>query len=215
LSKLEHKQQQQTGGSSNSDTNGNSGTALTADDYYRLSGVPKPSPMQAMGQKTVATSKAHAVAVKQYQLQRTEGLSERQSLEQVEELLEEQNVKERVVSRERAASIQQWQQQKQSRNKATSVAAAITSQSLQKADSTSKSQKMASSKETSSNNNSSTLPLIVNACTAPGIMSWSERSEAVPYEEWTIGASTAPDHWVAKNILDLSEETWQSLLEGQ
>jgi hypothetical protein len=142
-------------------------------------------------------------------------LSESQSLEQVEELLEEQNVKERVVSRERAASIQQWQQQKQSRNKATSVAAAITSQSLQKADSTSKSQKMASSKETSSNNNSSTLPLIVNARTAPGIMSWSERSEAVPYEEWTIGASTAPDHWVAKNILDLSEETWQSLLEGQ
>jgi hypothetical protein len=214
LSKLEHKQRQQTGGSGNSDGSNSGNNTLTADDYYRLLGVPKPSPTQAMGQKTAATSKAYAVAVKQYQLQRTEGLSERDSLSEVEKLLEEQNVKERVVSRERAASIQQWQQQKQSGNKATSVAAAITSQALQKADSSaSKSKKTAASKQTSNNSNS--LPFIVNARTAKGIMGWSERLETVPYKEWTIGASTALDHWIAKNILDLSEETWQSLLEGQ
>jgi hypothetical protein len=29
-----------------------------------------------------------------------------------------------------------------------------------------------------------------------------------------VGASTALDHWIAKRVLGLSEETWLALLEG-
>jgi hypothetical protein len=47
-----------------------------------------------------------------------------------------------------------------------------------------------------------------------GMMKWSERLMAVPYSQWTVGASTALDHWIARQVLRLSEETWQMLLEG-
>jgi hypothetical protein len=50
--------------------------------------------------------------------------------------------------------------------------------------------------------------------TIQGMMRWSERLNAVPYGEWTIGASTALDHWVARQVLNVSEETWQCTLEG-
>lgn len=46
------------------------------------------------------------------------------------------------------------------------------------------------------------------------MMMWSERLQAVPYSQWTLGASTALDHWIARQVLRLSEETWQCLLEG-
>ena len=47
-------------------------------------------------------------------------------------------------------------------------------------------------------------------------MQWSRmlQESGIPYNEWTVGASTALDHWIARNILQLSEATWQSLLEG-
>ena len=45
-------------------------------------------------------------------------------------------------------------------------------------------------------------------------MRWSERLNAVPYTEWTIGASTALDHWIARQVLKVSELTWQSTLEA-
>ena len=50
--------------------------------------------------------------------------------------------------------------------------------------------------------------------TIEGMMRWSERLNAVPYKEWTIGASTALDHWIARQVLKLSELTWQSTLEA-
>ena len=46
------------------------------------------------------------------------------------------------------------------------------------------------------------------------MMRWSERLAAVPYVEWTVGASTALDHWIARQVLGLQEETWLALLEG-
>lgn len=46
------------------------------------------------------------------------------------------------------------------------------------------------------------------------MMRWSVRLGEVPYSEWTVGASTALDHWIARQVLAMSEETWQMLLEG-
>ena len=47
-----------------------------------------------------------------------------------------------------------------------------------------------------------------------GMMRWSQRLQGVPYIQWTVGAATALDHWIARQVLQYSEETWQSLLEG-
>lgn len=47
-----------------------------------------------------------------------------------------------------------------------------------------------------------------------GMITWTKRLQAVPYRQWTVGASTALDHWIAKRVLALSEETWLALLEG-
>ncbi|KAL3923412.1 MAG: hypothetical protein SGARI_006225, partial [Bacillariaceae sp.] len=47
-----------------------------------------------------------------------------------------------------------------------------------------------------------------------GMITWTKRLQAVPYRQWTVGASTALDHWIAKRVLGLSEETWLALLEG-
>ncbi|KAL7563057.1 hypothetical protein ACA910_007145 [Epithemia clementina (nom. ined.)] len=50
--------------------------------------------------------------------------------------------------------------------------------------------------------------------TLVGMMQWSQRLQAVPYVQWTVGAATALDHWVATQVLQYSEATWQTLLEG-
>lgn len=47
-----------------------------------------------------------------------------------------------------------------------------------------------------------------------GMIIWTKRLQAIPYRQWTVGASTALDHWIAKRVLGLSEETWLALLEG-
>lgn len=47
-----------------------------------------------------------------------------------------------------------------------------------------------------------------------GMITWTKRLQAVPFRQWTVGASTALDHWIAKRVLGLSEETWLALLEG-
>jgi hypothetical protein len=214
LERMERKQTKSMnsmGNQSNSNNKRDGGNTLSAEDYHRLLGVPKPSATQAMGQKTAATTKAYTVAVRQYQLQRTEGLSEREALNQVEQMLGEQSKKEKKVSRERAGSIQQWQQQKKSGSKAT--IATTNSQSV--AVDLSESDKKTSESSSKQSSVTNSLPFVVNARTAQGMMGWSERLQTVRYQEWTIGASTALDHWIAKNILDLSEETWQALLEGE
>ena len=31
-----------------------------------------------------------------------------------------------------------------------------------------------------------------------GMVSWTQRLQAIPYRQWTVGATTALDHWIAK-----------------
>ena len=47
-----------------------------------------------------------------------------------------------------------------------------------------------------------------------GMMRWSQRLQAVPYLQWTVGAAVALDHWIARHVLGLSEPTWQAVLHG-
>lgn len=183
-----------------------SGAPNTAQEYYRrLLGVPAPPVSSALGQKTAAVQKAYAVAVKQYQLQRTAGLSEGEALRQVEELLAVQDRNERVLSRERANRTKQFFK---GRNKSETL------QSLFEIEHTEDTTDSTSDASDSSSRQHLESIFNANPRTVEGMMRWSERLAAVPYREWTIGASTSLDHWIARQLLGLSEETWQSLLEG-
>ena len=182
------------------------GAPQSTEEYYRrLLGVSAPPPTSSMGQKPAAVQKAYAAAVKQYQLQRTEGISEDDALAQVEELLAQQDVEERMVSRDRAQRAQELR-----RNHPNASIAKISSKRT-----TVVGPKESSETGSSGESLEQTLKSIfASDRTVEGMMRWSERLQAVPYVEWTIGASTALDHWIACRLLGLSEETWESLLEG-
>jgi len=44
---------------------------------------------------------------------------------------------------------------------------------------------------------------------------WGKRLRAVPYAQWSLGAITALDHWIAVDVLNMSEISWNQLLDGE
>ena len=179
-----------------------SGEPTTSEEYYRrLLGSNKANKMDtAMGHKSAMLNKAYAVAVKQHHLMRTQDLSEQEALAQVEELLKDEDYSEKTSSRSTAQDLAQ---------------AEIT----KSMDSEERAEKAFSRKDTASSEDSeddSGLASMYseNQRAFEGMISWTQRLQAVPYRQWTVGASTALDHWIAKRVLGLSEETWLSLLEG-
>lgn len=77
----------------------------TEDYYQKLLGIQPPSESYAMGQKSAALSQAYAFAIKQYEVMRTQDLSEKEALIQVDQLLAEDNKQERHTSREITESL--------------------------------------------------------------------------------------------------------------
>jgi hypothetical protein len=200
----------------------------TTDEYYRrLFGASARAPSRgtAMGQKPAYVQKAYAAAIKCFELQRTTpgGLSEDEALARVDELLAEQEQHERTKSSERAkwaqeyAKQQQQQQQKQSKHTAGEVKKVSPTRAAAASDGTTADGGAAAAEDPAgSSSDETTLRSIFadNPRGIEGMMKWGERLSAVPYRHWTVGASTALDHWIARQVLRLSEETWQALLEG-
>jgi len=54
-----------------------------------------------------------------------------------------------------------------------------------------------------------------NEQTALKMAEFGDYLQRVPYYRWTVGAATALDHWIAIEILSLSEKTWQDILQGE
>jgi hypothetical protein len=165
---------------------------LSEEEYYdRLLGINPPKPTTAMGRKSALLNKAYAFALKQYQIMRQDiGITEQESIAIVEDLLAKEKKTERFTSRSHANQVKQWRQQQPSRE--TSKPGAPLYQ------------------------DPSSAPSILHSKprAIEGMTMWSKRLRAVPYKEWTIGATTALDHWVARSVLNLEEDTWQELLEG-
>jgi hypothetical protein len=204
----------------------------TTDEYYRrLFGASARAPSRgtAMGQKPAYVQKAYAAAVKCFELQRTTpgGLSEDEALARVDELLAEQEQHERTKSSERAQWAQEYakqqqqqqqQKQKQSKETAGEVKKVSPTRAAAASDGTTADGGGAATAEdpAGSSSDETTLRSIFadNPRGIEGMMAWGERLSAVPYRHWTVGASTALDHWIARQVLRLSEETWHALLEG-
>ena len=179
--------------------------AATSEDYYqRLLGANKvPKMNSAMGAKSAMVNKAYAVAVKQYLLMRTENLSEKDALQKVEELLKDQEFTEKTTSRSKAEDLAQTKL-----NPDTPA--------TKRADTVFPRPKAPKPKNNEDKDDSHLAILHSDQQRAfEGMISWTKRLQAVPYRQWTVGASVALDHWIAKRVLGLSEETWLALLEGE
>lgn len=182
---------------------GSSGEPASAEEYYqRLLGANKaPKMNSAMGSKSAMLNKAYAVAVKQHHLMRTEHLSEKDALDKVEELLKEQDFKEKTTSRNKAQDLTQ-----------TKVNSSAPAQ--KRADTVFPREKVSRGKDEDKDDANLAILYSDQQRAFEGMISWTQRLQAVPYRQWTVGASVALDHWIAKRVLGLSEETWLALLEG-
>ncbi|GKY93564.1 hypothetical protein MPSEU_000323800 [Mayamaea pseudoterrestris] len=192
----------------------NDGAPKSTQEYYRrLLGVAAPPPTSSMGQKPAAVQKAYAAAIKQYQLQRTQGLSEADAMRQVDELLQSQNQRERAESKRMAQALREFRANRPHDSVANIDVTRVVSKSANDNDNDEGDTATASSNTTLEQSLQSIFK--ANPRTLEGMMKWSERLQAVPYLEWTVGASTALDHWIARRLLNISEETWSALLEGE
>ena len=195
------------------------GATLTTDQYYHhLLGVPKPSLTAALGHKTAAIQQAYAKAVKHYELERS-GMDSSKAMEQVEELLAQAKKDEAKLSRERLERVQQWQQEqtttqtdnrKATRSTKSTTVASGNDDNLDEPVTTDEPTSDAEELPNAFATVFTDRPLV-----AQGLLQWNNRVRAVPYHEWTIGARSSLDHWLARQVLGWSEATWLAVLEGQ
>ena len=183
-----------------------------------------PSSLQtAMGRKSMVIENAYAFALRQQQVMLNndndnvngndntttkEGASgassaskivtEQESIERVEQLLKEESRANRQRGQKVAKNVSEWRERSQIE------------------DGEDESKTSNKGEEDDDDNNDTTLPSILHdrprAIRALNI--WSARLSSIPYSRWTIGASTALDHWIAREVLQMSEQVWQQVLEG-
>lgn len=135
---------------------------------------------------------AYAFALRQQQVMLKGETTPKESIEKVEQLLREEARDNRQKGRKTVEDVEEWRSgQKEAEEGEKKEGAAA-------------------------DNDDNTLPSILHerprAIRALNI--WSARMKSIPYSRWTIGASTALDHWIAREVLQMEELTWQQVLEG-
>lgn len=143
----------------------------------------------AMGRKSMMIENAYAFALRQQQVLLEGGVAGMQeSAARVEELLEMEARANRREGHEITKDIKEWRE---------------------------------SNKETDATNEEGTeavdsLPSILHSKprSIRALSIWSARLRSIPYSKWTIGATTALDHWIAREVLGMDENTWSLILEG-
>jgi hypothetical protein len=205
-----------------------SGTADT-DWYYRhLLRIPTPTNGGGGGESRVSSQsiglqRAYAAAIQHYQLERTQpsaadghNNSQADLYQQVDDLLATAQADEEAQAQQAAQSAQVWRDaQSTERNvvhTAQRRAAAANPETRATAGTT---QADNADQDDSDDQGTDYLTALqANPRTWQALQRWSDRLQAVPYAQWTTGASTALDHWLAVTVLGLAEETWQALLQG-
>eukprot|EP00984_Skeletonema_dohrnii_P012986 scaffold5333_cov95-Skeletonema_dohrnii-CCMP3373.AAC.2 len=147
----------------------------------------------AMGRKSMLVENAYAFALRQQQimLQEDKPATEQDSIEKVEQILREEARANRQGGRKATQEIEEW------RTEETSDDAA-------------------GAGKKKDDDNESTLPSILHdrPRSIRALNIWSSRLQSIPYSRWTIGAATALDHWIAREVLQMDENTWQLVLAG-
>lgn len=144
----------------------------------------------AMGRKSMLVENAYAFALRQQQvmLQEDEPASEQDSIEKVEEILREEARANRQSGRRATQEIEEWRLEQSSDD-------------------------VGAEKD---DDDESTVPSILHdrPRSIRALNIWSSRLQSIPYSRWTIGAATALDHWIAREVLQMDENTWQLVLAG-
>ena len=195
----------------------NTSEPMTADEYYRrLLGSSKALKADtAMGSKSAMVAKSYAVAVKQYEIMRTDNVSEKEAMAKVEELLAIDDFEEKTASRAKAEDLRKNSPEKTENTDIIKRGQAAFPGTKPKEELLKKINK----KDTENGgvvDYDTTVAMLYseNQRSFEGMINWAKRLDAVPYRKWTVGASVSLDHWIAKRVLGLSEETWLALLEG-
>jgi hypothetical protein len=193
----------------------------TADEYHRrLLGSKKAFKRDtAMGSKSASLNRAYAVAVKQYHIMRTENLSEQKALEKVEELLVAEDWREKTNSRARADDLRAKRVSEvvaPLERGAVAFPDAIPVADVRRAGDNAGAggRDYMKSKESGQDDTQLSMLHSEHQRSFEGMMKWTKRLQAVPYKQWSVGGSVALDHWIARRVLGISEETWLELLEG-
>ena len=183
---------------------------MSSEDYYRrVLGVPFASSQQGVPLKSAAVQKAYNSAIHHYRLQRTQGMDEAEAMVQVDLILEQQAHEEQARVRERAAAVKEAKATPSAPDSETKTGSTGNTEASSESEA-----ELREEGHTDLNEDTTLETILGNPRTVEAMMRWSERLAAVPYSEWTVGASTTLDHWVARKVLLISEETWLSLLEG-
>lgn len=193
--------------------------------YAKLLGLSPPASSDAMGRKSTVMANAYTFALKQYDLLRTDeaqggDMTEEESIEVVEKLLAEEAERERLRSRRAAEEAGKWRKDVDAAAKVEAEEVARASVSSDEpvvlANDDDVEPPSAAAAASSSAAAASAVPSILTgkprALRAMNI--WSKRLAAVPYNRWTVGAAAALDHWIAVDVLGLSEESWDKILAG-
>jgi len=195
-------------------------------------GMSRPASMaldSAMGRKAAVLNEAYEFALRQYEVLEKSGgkMSEEASIKAVEEILAEEERKERLSVRQKTQEVAAWRQRLNHEDEgqnpsSTTTTTANTPSSSRDTVSSSKTRDATStttttSKSAQSQSSSTTVPSILYSKprTIRALSIWGQRLKAVPYNQWTLGAATALDHWIAVDILGMTEETWTKLLNGE
>jgi hypothetical protein len=148
-----------------------------------------------MGRKSAIVENAYAFALRQQQIMIRDDkvMMERESIERVEELLQEEARANRQRGRKTAEEVVAW----------SKAVAADGGRGLQQGG---KDEESKGEDAGGDENDATTLPSILH-----------ERPRAIRALNiwlWTIGTSTALDQWIAREVLQMSEQAWQRVLEG-
>jgi len=160
-----------------------------------------------MGRKSRLIENAYEFALRQQQvLLQGDVRTMRESAAKVEELLEMEARSNRKEGHEVAGTIKQWRKENREEDIVRTVA------------STSKTTSGEDDAENNNDNGNGTdsLPSILHSKprSIRALSIWAARLRSIPYSQWSIGAATALDHWIAREVLNMDENTWSLILEG-
>ena len=173
--------------------------------YYKTLGVSNPA-STAMGRKSAVLSHAYEFALKQFEtMQNNDNMTEDESIAVVEDLLASEERIEMLNSRKKVNALRK-QRSEEKKEHMEAVGRSKENQDDGKGASTADVPPPAF-----------TIPSILHSKprTIRALNIWGRRLQAVPYNQWTLGASTALDHWIAVDVLGMSEGTWNRLLSGE
>mmetsp|Transcript_16851 Transcript_16851/g.24667 ORF Transcript_16851/g.24667 Transcript_16851/m.24667 type:complete len:643 (+) Transcript_16851:147-2075(+) len=131
------------------------------------------------------------------------------SVKAIEEVLKLEDREERIKSRRMAETVKEDMDGMKASQEAQEK-----EQDDEHVQDTSQGAALSTETKTSTDANLEGVPSILHSNTRSimEMRTWGERLNQVKYSQWTLGAVTSLDHWIATSILQITEKSWQDVL---